>query len=86
MAEDWPSMFTYPNCHGFPKAPTDHYESALVLRPTKSGEEVWKDFNTHFYGECHEYYHKIMDFVDKSVRRIQRIFKVCFGVAIKDST
>ncbi|VIO98950.1 Uncharacterized protein BM_BM7123 [Brugia malayi] len=66
MAEDWPSMFTYPNCHGFPKAPTDHYGSALVLRPTKSGEEVWKDFNTHFYkGECQEYYHKIMDFVDK---------------------
>lgn len=38
----------------------------MVLRPTKSGEEVWKDFNTHFYkGECQEYYHKIMDFVDK---------------------
>ncbi|EFO25716.1 hypothetical protein LOAG_02772 [Loa loa] len=65
MAEDWPSMFTYPNCHGFPKAPTDHYGSALVRRPNQENE-VQKDFKTHFYGgECHEHYHKLMDFMDK---------------------
>ncbi|KAL3985846.1 hypothetical protein ACH3XW_40330 [Acanthocheilonema viteae] len=61
MVEDWPSMFIWPNCNGFPKAPTDHYGSALVLRP-----KAKKDFNAYFYkGECHEVYHKVLDFVDK---------------------
>ncbi|CAG9532837.1 unnamed protein product [Cercopithifilaria johnstoni] len=61
MAEDWPSTFIWPNCNGFPKAPTDHFGSALVLR-TKAE----KDFNVYFYkGECHEAYHKVLDFMDK---------------------
>ncbi|VDO25498.1 unnamed protein product [Onchocerca flexuosa] len=74
MAEDWPSMLTWPNCKGFHKAPTDHYGSALVLRPDE--EEVKKDFDTHFYeGECHECYHKIMDFLDKFLNEYKGISK-----------
>uniref|UniRef100_A0A8R1Y239 Uncharacterized protein n=1 Tax=Onchocerca volvulus TaxID=6282 RepID=A0A8R1Y239_ONCVO len=42
MAEDWPSMFTWPNCKGFHKAPTDHYGSALVLRPDE--QEYFANF------------------------------------------
>nr|CRZ25204.1 Bm7123 [Brugia malayi] len=39
---------------------------ASIMAEDWPSEEVWKDFNTHFYkGECQEYYHKIMDFVDK---------------------
>ncbi|VDK82954.1 unnamed protein product [Onchocerca ochengi] len=74
MAEDWPSMFTWPNCKGFHKAPTDHYGSALVLRPDE--QEVKKDFDIHFYeGECQEDYHKIMDFSDKFLNEYNGISK-----------
>uniref|UniRef100_A0A0R3RXM6 DUF229 domain containing protein n=1 Tax=Elaeophora elaphi TaxID=1147741 RepID=A0A0R3RXM6_9BILA len=61
MAEDWPNMFIWPNCNGFPVVPTDHYGSVLVLRLKDK-----KDFNAYFYkGECQENYHKLLDFVDK---------------------
>ncbi|VDM91366.1 unnamed protein product, partial [Onchocerca ochengi] len=77
IAEDWVGAFNWPNCKGYGDPPTDHYGGPLILRSTgditKTDEN---DFDNHFYkGECHERYHKLINFVSKFLNEYNGISK-----------